>query len=181
MNGKMRVSIVATALDGLATKLDLKPSHLNVVNNFTPRNGSHSENLFSNPNVEENVLSSIDGANALKLDDKFEMSEQQEDSKMNNLEPSTSNTILEKEENTMNTNLENIPNGVSMENAAYIEKSEDNSLTPDVENLGANDQLNSSEEYTPKLFSDESEPQVENDLEDTNDLHMEKLLSLIHI
>ncbi len=175
MNGKMRVSIVATALDGLATKLDLKPSHLNVVNNYTPRNGSNSENLFSNPNVEENVLSSIDGANALKLDEKFEVNDQQEDSIINNLEPGISNSILEKEKNKMDTNLENIPNGVSMENAAYIENNDDNSLTFDEANEDIDDQLSNQEEYTPKLFSDESEPQVENDLEDTNDLHTEKL------
>ena len=125
--------------------------------------------------MEENVLSSIDGANALKLDEKFEVNDQQEDSIINNLEPGISNSILEKEKNKMDTNLENIPNGVSMENAAYIENNDDNSLTFDEANEDIDDQLSNQEEYTPKLFSDESEPQVENDLEDTNDLHTEKL------
>ena len=70
MDGKMRVSIVATALDG-TMPIDPKPPVLNVLNGASSRSSDHSTNLFSNSNIDNNVMNSIDGANALKLDEKF--------------------------------------------------------------------------------------------------------------
>ena len=80
MNGKIRVSIVATALHGSETK-----PYLNLVNN-TPRNTSHmnksadyGDNLFSNSHqIDKNIVNSIEGATALKLDESYEIKSSEE-------------------------------------------------------------------------------------------------------
>ena len=66
MNGKIRVSIVATALDGHKPE---SKTVLNMVNRIQNRNSGYSENIFKSPNVEQNPIFSIDGATALKLDE----------------------------------------------------------------------------------------------------------------
>ena len=54
MTGKIRVSIVATALDGHKTE---NKTVLNMVSRIQNRNTGYSENLFShNPRVENNTL-----------------------------------------------------------------------------------------------------------------------------
>ena len=64
MTGKIRVSIVATALDGRKTE---NKTVLNMFSKFN-RNTGYSDNLFSqNTRVENNTIGSIDGANALNL------------------------------------------------------------------------------------------------------------------
>ena len=73
MNGKIRVSIVATSLKGSSIAPDPRPV-LNVVNGSNLRNNNISDNLFSrNNNIEHNFVSSIDGATALKLDENYEI------------------------------------------------------------------------------------------------------------
>ena len=77
MTGKIRVSIVATALDGY------QADNKTVLNMFSSRslnrNAGYNENLFShNPRVETNTLNSIDGANALKLDESFQLHEDEQ-------------------------------------------------------------------------------------------------------
>ena len=63
MTGKIRVSIVATALDGYKTD---NKTVLNMVSRIQNRNTGYSENLFSHsPRVENNTISSIDGATAV--------------------------------------------------------------------------------------------------------------------
>ena len=74
MNGKIRVSIVATALHGSGSK-----PYLNLVD--TPQDSrssinrvySQGETLFSAGPIEKNISGSIDGATALKLDENFEI------------------------------------------------------------------------------------------------------------
>ena len=64
MTGKIRVSIVATALDGHKTE---NKTVLNMVSRIQNRNTGYSENLFSKTSrVENNALSSIDGATAFE-------------------------------------------------------------------------------------------------------------------
>ena len=75
MNGKLRVSIVATTLHGSNSyNQDQKP-YLNLVNSTNVRN-NNSDSLFQNMNLENNVANSIDGATALKLDEKYEIKNQ---------------------------------------------------------------------------------------------------------
>ena len=71
MTGKIRVSIVATALDGHKTE---NKTVLNMFSRVQNRNNGYSENLFSEPSkMENNTLSSIDGATALKLDESYKL------------------------------------------------------------------------------------------------------------
>ena len=146
MTGKIRVSIVATALDGYKTE---DKTVLNMVSRIHNRNTGYSKNLFSqNPRVENNALGSIEGATALKLDESYQLDEQQ------------NNSIGEIEDENLNEDLymnhidqtqkitDNIPSGVSIESASYIENS-------NLESEQNSSPLDSEEEHTPKLFSDD--------------------------
>jgi len=146
MTGKIRVSIVATALDGYKTE---DRTVLNMVSRIQNRNTGYSENLFShNSRVENNTINSIEGATALKLDESYQLDEEQ------------SNSIREFENENLNEDLnmnqidhsqkitENIPSGVSIESASYIENN-------NLENEQNSSLLDSEEEYTPKLFSED--------------------------
>ena len=80
MNGKIRVSIVATALNGSDTKpyLNLVDTKPNVgLNNRSFTNG---DSLFNSSFVEKNVSNSIEGATALKLDETYEIKNSEEQS-----------------------------------------------------------------------------------------------------
>ena len=69
MSGKIRVSIVATALDG---QRNFRSPVFNVVSRIQNRNNGQNENLFTHKNgIENNTLNSIDGATALKLEDEY--------------------------------------------------------------------------------------------------------------
>ena len=99
MTGKIRVSIVATALDGHKTE---NKTVLNMVSRIQNRNTGYSENLFSQASrVENNALSSIDGATALKLDESYQLEEQELNKSINNFE---NDLVSEKFEETSNKN-----------------------------------------------------------------------------
>jgi len=178
MNGKMRISIVATALDGHKPQTN---TVLNMTSRIQNRSNGYSDGLFSqntnNINMESNTFNSIEGATALKLDEKFEINEQQEQhSIVNNLEkslPESDNEINMTEE----IDVENIPTGVSMENASYMESNNNSSLPiSNSEDSNFNvEQNNNEEEHTPQLFSDDSEPQTESNLNEFSDTQTEKL------
>ena len=166
MNGKIRVSIVATALDGQKTETK---TVLNMVSRIQNRNSGYSENLFShNSNSRvENALSSIDGATALKLDESYELDEQNDTFKTT--ENDIENKIPMQSLNDSEHELSNIPSGVSIESASYMEN----------HNLNENefDSLNSeneNEEYTPKLFSEEQSYQSDISLDTNNNKEEEE-------
>ena len=146
MTGKIRVSIVATALDGYKTE---DKTVLNMVSRIHNRNTGYSENLFShNPRVENNALNSIEGATALKLDESYQLDEQQSNS-IGEIKDENLNEDLNMSQTDQTKKItDNIPSGVSIESASYIEN---NNLESE-QNLSP---LDSGEEYTPKLFSDE--------------------------
>ena len=106
------------------------------------------------------MVISIDGANALKLDESFEIKNtEQQNTLIDNYE--------NKEENNMSSGtfkheIDNrIPEGVSIESASYIEKNED--IKADQEDSFQDDyhsQENIEEEYTPKLFSEEKNEEI---------------------
>jgi len=171
MNGKMRVSIVATALDGHKPE---SKTILNMVTRIQNRNNGYSEGLFSqNTKIENTTFNSIDGATALKLDEKFEINEQEQNSLINNIEPN----IHEPEKEVNPKDVDSIPAGVSIESASYMENNNENSLIKDSEEKTLDDNINSNieEEYTPKLFSDEDQSNIENNLEEDNETNTEKL------
>ena len=137
MDGKIRVSIVATSLDGHKPE---SKTVLNMVNRIQNRNPGYSDNIFKNPNVEQNPINSIEGATALKLDEQLEI----------DTTPSSVNDSLLRQDSVENEqiNQDLSAQGVSIENASYIE----NNL--DVENKLDNSVAE--EDYAPKLFSEDT-------------------------
>ena len=142
LQGKMRVSIVATALDGEAP--DSK-SVVNMVHRIQNRNSGYSESFSTINNIPEKPnLDSIQGATALKLENEIE---------------NTPNTLIpEKTEEVINNQQDELVNGVSLENAAYFEKG----LNQDEGNISVYDATSENvpetevkDEITPQLFSDD--------------------------
>ena len=140
MNGKIRVSIVATALDGNQAQAR---TVLNMRSRIHNRNHGYSENLFNPAKPQNNAINLIDGATALKLDENFEVSEQ--------IKPNDnlSNQRIESQENVKKNHLDlQEAKGVSIENTSYIEEN----------NLDSNKDkkvFNEIEADAPKLFSEE--------------------------
>ncbi len=175
MNGKIRVSIVATSLQGSHSFPDPKPV-LNVVSNSNNRNNNYSESLFPKNNFEQNIVNSIDGATALKLDERYEIkSDQEQNALIDSFESSEENKISEESINKSNINQE-IPTGVSIESAAYMEKNADiYTHEKTVQNKVMVGKEIAEEEYTPKLFSEEP-AQEENEKYDIIDENNSKNL-----
>ena len=162
MNGKMRVSIVATSLDGQKPE---SKTILNMVNRIQNRNNGYSDSLFpKNTYIESSAISSINGANALKLDEQFETKE------------NSDNLVSTEQESKVN---EDITTGISIESASYMENSI--SQEPNIETDSLNESLISAEkdigDYTPKLFvdSNETDNSIEDDTEYSENNETEKL------
>ena len=156
LNGKIRVSIVATALDGYKTE---NKTVYNMVSRIQNRNTGYSENLFShNPRVDNNTLGAIDGATALKLDEGFEI----KDDFQNGVINETTNNFNEDIPENISTenNFNEVPTGVSIESASYIENS---GLESNEEITERANSIN--EEYTPKLFSEDNNTSEEINIE----------------
>ena len=153
MNGKIRVSIVATSLKGSTILNETKP-FLNVVNNNVRANG-FSDSLFSRNNVEQNIVNSIDGATALKLDESYEIKNSDEqNSLIDSFENSEESLIAEGSRNQKNP-LEEFSSGVSIESASYMEKNQEIEVNDNSSSDISSNQNNPEGEQTPKLFSEE--------------------------
>ena len=144
MEGKMRVSIVATSLDGHKPE---SKTILNMVSRIQNRNPGYSDNIFKNPNIEQNPLNSIDGATVLKLDEQLEV----DTSSSNTSAISSEKEIIDDVKSTHNTSH----HGISMENASYIENN--------LEIKNKIDNSTNDEDSAPKLFSEENNYQVEDE------------------
>ena len=159
MNGKIRVSIVATSLDGYKTENN---TVLNMVSRIQNRNTGYSDSLFShNTRTDSNNIGSIEGATALKLDQSYEVNEEL-NSKIN-----YENTLDDQHSESAFVNkeeLSNIPSGVSIESAGYMENTINDVQTNVNKDSVISDQI--IEEYTPKLFSEEQEFKENTDLDD---------------
>ncbi len=154
MNGKIRVSIVATSLNGSSAHTEPKPV-FNVVTGSNNRSKNYSENLFSKGNIDQNFLGSIDGATALKLDESYEIKNNEEqNSLIDSFENSEENKIAADLLAKSNVSDE-IPSGVSIESASYMEKNREiNNKEYETQILNSSSR-NINEEYTPKLFTDD--------------------------
>ena len=146
LEGKIRVSIVATALDGEEPE---SKSVINMVHRIQNRNTGYSD--FSHVNVPSslnNTVSNnlIDGANALKIDDEITQELNQESNSLNitaEQSTQTQEVVLEnKEEKNHSLILEN-------------EYKEEEKASNGLENF----QL---EEDTPELFDSENTLETEN-------------------
>ena len=72
MTGRIRVSIVATALDGHKTE---NKTVLNMVSRIQNRNTGHSENLFSHTSQDQKIMPLVQLMEQLrlKLDESYEL------------------------------------------------------------------------------------------------------------
>ncbi len=147
MDGKIRVSIVATSLDGHKPE---SKTVLNMVNRIQNRNPGYSDNIFNNPNIERNTINSIEGATALKLDEQLEIDTSPQKIDDVNEEKNMS------ENNKANQDISS--QGISIENASYIENNLDVGSTLESKKLF-------DEEYTPELFSKEKNNLKEDSLQ----------------
>ena len=155
MNGKIRVSIVATSLKGSSVSPDPRPPIFNVVNGSYNRGNNFSDNLFSKTNIDQNYANSIDGANALKLDETYEIKNSEEQNALIDSFESKEETKIAEEAMESTHNLNEIPTGVSIESASYMENNTD--LIRENKPLFDSNILeeNLEKENTPKLFSDD--------------------------
>ncbi len=175
MNGKIRVSIVATSLQGSSYIHESKPV-FNVVNGSQSRGSNYSDNLFSSNKIEPNVINSIDGATALKLDETYEIKNNEEqNSLINSFEINEENKIAENIISNKKNNNE-VPLGVSIESASYIENSSeiDEPISDSTNDNNFHDE-NAENAHTPKLFSDEQILEDSNLEQDTKDKETEQL------
>ena len=79
--------------------------------------------IFFKNNIEQNIVNSIDGATALKLDESFEIKNNEEQKAIiESFESNEENVIADNKIMDANNN-EEIPNGVSIESALYGKKS----------------------------------------------------------
>ena len=153
LEGKMRVSIVATALDGQAPETKSVVSMVGRINNRSL--GSTNQETKTNGSIidviNNNVSSATEGATALNLDP---VVEQQTETKEN----SETKETQKKEESILGN--------ISMENASYFENREEAS---DVENL-PEFELDSIEQVAPALFSEDATVNLANNEDETFNL-----------
>ncbi len=151
LNGKMRVSIVATALDGQAANNN---GVVNMVNRIQNRNSGYSEGLFSpKANItSNNSYNASLGATALKLEDQFEP----------NIE--LQHSIEAEQQASMQS--ETSPNVNEANQEVFSKDTVGESLfeVDSMEQVTAEneDPLTLEEEYTPKLFSEETNSEEDN-------------------
>ncbi len=137
LDGKLRVSIVATALDGQTPETK---SVINMVHRIQNRNLGYSDfssNHNSSVQMTTSATNNTQGANALKLEPETYTHEQ---TITENLNPE-----IEKDSSLENISIENLG---YMENAEQMQKDEEPRL---VENNVANEP----EDRTPALFSED--------------------------
>ena len=160
LNGKMRVSIVATALDGQVASTN---GVVNMVNRIQNRNSGYSENLFSKGPIFSNNTynTSISGATALKLDEQFDTNthSQSESFIEINKEPEIQSEADDFESSISTSEV------TSEETPFEIDSIEQSTASND-------EPLSLDEEYTPKLFSDEGS---NSDTENTSEIEEKKL------
>lgn len=152
LNGKMRVSIVATALDGQVVGSN---GVVDMFSRIQNRNTGYSDGLFSSrgKTIPNNSYQTSVGATALKLEDQFESI----------TEPYKSFEV-EKEIITQNEKAlsDHTLNGEAVESLFEVDS---------IEHVTSNNEvsLTLDEEYTPKLFSEENNSKEENNSDATVD------------
>ena len=141
LNGKIRVSIVATSLDGQEPQI--KPV-ISMVHRLQNRNTGYSENHVITNSINQTTLSATEGATALNLDSIVE-------------ENKNTQHEIKKEEVNKTINEPSLEN-VSMESATYLQNTENTSNEKDMETF----EVDSIELATPELFSNTAEENIFN-------------------
>ena len=158
LNGKMRVSIVATALDGQVASTN---GVVNMVNRIQNRNSGYSDGLFSAKGniASNNSYNASVGATALKLEDQFEAITEPQQSAEAEQQISIQN------ETSLNINEAN--------KEVFSEDTVEESLfeVDSIEQITSENEapLTLDEEYTPKLFSEETNSEGDNSSSNTEE------------
>ena len=167
LDGKMRVSIVATALDGQQPEAK---SVINMVHRIQNRNTGYSEfpstNNMSSFNFNENNLTSAtDGANALKLDNEVVPDVLNKGENINDINKQYNEEILNNQNEDFNTIKDNevVNESKSEESLNGLENfSLEEDKTPELFNSEEN---NSSNQEFTSFTSDQEKSEEEDDLE----------------
>ena len=153
LNGKMRVSIVATALDGESPETKSRVSN---VHRIHTRGTGYTEDSARNVDVPNMLgIGSIQGATALKLENEIQQNQ---------------NTLVTQQEVNNSVKESDLISGVSLENASYFENELNQDLSQKKEEPEEtiideislyeekpldNQSIEATEEVSPQLFSDE--------------------------
>ena len=150
MDGKMRVSIVATALDNQGPQV--KPI-VSMVHRIQNRNNGYSENLSKTLVMNQTTLDATDGATALNID-----------------------TALEpKAEDQKDKNEDYNAENISLESATYFQNTENIIKDDEIPNF----EVDSIELATPNLFSDsQDDNSINQDIQDIQDIHEKQELEM---
>ena len=140
LNGKIRVSIVATSLDG--QEPETKPV-VSMIHRLHNRNTGHGNNLTSTLATNQATLNATEGATALNLNNVVEENKNiQHESKQSIAEDAPNDPALE------NVSIENANYLQNLENIFDEDSKQDDTPTFEVDSI---------ELATPELFSDDSE------------------------
>ena len=139
LEGKMRVSIVATALDNQGPQI--KPI-VSMVHRIHNRNSGYSENVNKTLIATQPVLNATEGATALDLNVSTQQSE-----------------IKAEHEKTVETEkTEDMPiENISIENATYLNNLQNEEKTNETMEETPNFEVDSIQLLNPQLFSDDQE------------------------
>tara|TARA_A100001015_G_scaffold266707_1_gene316143 strand:- start:1691 stop:3139 length:1449 start_codon:yes stop_codon:yes gene_type:complete len=167
LDGKMRVSIVATALDGQQPEAK---SVINMVHRIQNRNTGYSEfpstsNMSSFNFNENNLTSATDGANALKLDNEVVPDVLNKGENINDINKQYNEEILNNQNEDFNTIKDNevVNESKSEESLNGLENfSLEEDKTPELFNSEEN---NSSNQEFTSFTSDQEKSEEEDDLE----------------
>ena len=171
MNGKMRVSIVATALDNQGPQIKPVVSMIHRIHN---RGVGQSDSLINNSSLTQPILNATEGATALDMT--LSIQESLINEKLENDETSlTTEQLLETQEQSIKKPEASLEN-VSLESATYFQNASNEDLNQDSFNQEeTNFEVDSIELKSPKLFSEEKnnynkikEENFENELFDQN-------------
>jgi len=167
LNGKIRVSIVATSLDNQSPQS--KPV-ISMVHRLQNRNTGYSENSLNTIAINQPTLKATEGATALDMSSVIEQNQTAE-----------SLPASEQKDISAEVNEPAIKN-ISMENATYLQKMEEelNKETEDESNM-TNFEVDSIELATPELFSDSGEDSSFNQDNNTQDLSVFENTSLNNV
>ena len=143
LNGKIRVSIVATSLD--AQEPQVKPV-ISMVHRLHNRNTGNSDSFVNTLAGNQTAIKATEGATALNLDNVVDE---------NKIIQQRSEQEEIKKKSVINSAFENI----SMENAAYLQNTENvfDNQDSKSDNKLLNFEVDSIELATPELFSDKGE------------------------
>jgi cell division protein FtsZ len=155
LNGKIRVSIVATSLDGQAPQT--KPV-ISMVHRLQNRNTGYTDSSTNTFITNNSSLNATEGATALDINAVIEQNKKVD---VNDLSLQNNNgQVLEKKDEISNPLLENI----SMESAAYLQNTESEVEANESTKTETPFEVDSIELATPELFNDENDSSFNQDL-----------------